>query len=193
MIELFKGKITPQDWAINGAILAGVAVVCAAFYFLLYTPQLQAIADREAELDTVRTELRKVKELAANIDELRDEAEKWEELVALFEERLPDEREIPLLLQNFESLGDEIGLRLQLSQLPTVTDQNKETIPYRVVCRGTFHEIVTFINVLERQQRYLRVSDLEIKEQSGGASEATFTLSTFRFVQREVRPEGARQ
>jgi len=192
MFEIFKGKVTPKDWAFNGAIVAGAAVLCAAFYFLVYTPQIQAIADREKELDEVRTELRKVKELAANIDELRDEAQKWQELVQLFEERLPDEREIPHLLQNFERLGDEIGLRLQLSQLPTITDQNKETIPYKVVCRGTFHEIVTFINVLERQQRYLRVSDLDIKEEQAGVSEATFTLSTFRFVQSDGRPEGVR-
>lgn len=191
MFDFFKGKITPQDWAINGGILAVAAALCAAFYFFVFTPQLETIAQQETELAEVRTELRKVKELAANIDALREEAQKWQELVELFEERLPDEREIPSLLQSFERLGDEIGLQLELSQLPTIKDSSKETIPYKVICRGNFHEIVSFINVLERQQRYLSVSELEIMEEQAGVSEATFTLSTFRFVQNENRAEGA--
>jgi len=65
-----------------------------------------------------------------------------------------------------------------------MTDANKETIPYEIIARGDFHEIVQFINLLERDQRYLKVSNLDIGEEIAGISEATFQLSTFRFIQR---------
>jgi Tfp pilus assembly protein PilO len=71
------------------------------------------------------------------------------------------------------------------------TDSSKETIPYKVTARGTFHQIVSFINRLERDDRYLAISDLDIKEEQAGVSEATFTLSTFRFLKSSEAPQTA--
>jgi Tfp pilus assembly protein PilO len=106
-----------------------------------------------------------------------------QELVTQFQERLPESREIPTLLKQFEGFAGEIGLRVELSQMQRVTDARKETIPYSVVARGDFSQIVRFINRLERFQRYLKVSDLNIGKEEAGVAEATFTLSTYRFIE----------
>lgn len=185
MLDFFKGTVTPKDWAFVAGILTVAAIACAGFYFFLYTPQLETIATKQTQLDEVMKTLQKARETKAKIEERRKEAQQWEQLVEMFQQRLPEEREIPALLQKFEALGDELGLRLELSQMPTSREKNKERIPYQVVARGTFHQIVTFINLLEREQRYLMISDLEINEEEEGVSEATFTLSTFRFLQTE--------
>jgi Tfp pilus assembly protein PilO len=76
-------------------------------------------------------------------------------------------------------------LRVELSQMPRVTDERKETIPYSVTARGNFHQIIQFINRLERFQRYLKVSDLNIGKEDEGVAQASFTLSTYRFIQSE--------
>jgi Tfp pilus assembly protein PilO len=49
---------------------------------------------------------------------------------------------------------------------------------------GDFHQIVGFINRIERYERYLKISDLIINEQKQGVSEAQFKLSTYRFLQK---------
>ena len=183
MIDFFKGKVTPKDWAITGGIFGVTVLLCALFYVFVYEVQVQQIASVDASLQDAKRQLQQAREIAKNIDVLREEAQKWEQLVKSFEERLPEEREIPVLLQKFESMGDKIGLRVELSQLPTIQDQRKETIPYKVVARGTFHQIANFINLLERDKRYLKVSDLDIGPEEGGISQSTFTLSTFRFLQ----------
>lgn len=187
MIEFFKGTVTPKDILFVAVVLSIAGLLCVGFYFGLYTKQQAVLLEVNAEREVVQKDLREAREIAANIDALRDEATKMEQLVELFEKRLPDEREIPMLLRRFEGLGQRAGLRVQLSQMPTSADATKETIPYKVTAEGTFHQILHFINLLERDERYLKVSDLDIGEEKASASRATFTLSTFRFLQPSTR------
>lgn len=189
MLDFFKGRVTPKDMLYCGVIVAVAVVLAVAYYFLLHQPAQVEIAKMETEMTGLQRELVQAREIDKNIETLRLEAKKWQELVALFEQRLPTQREIPGLIRKFEAISDEIGLRVELSTLPTMRDTKKETIPYKVVCRGSFHQIVTFINRLEKDERYLKVSDLDIEEEEAGVSEASFTLSTFRFI--EATPEEA--
>jgi Tfp pilus assembly protein PilO len=182
MMELFKGQITPRDYAISGGIAAGAVLIALAFYFIIYTGQTAKMDELNAQLRKVRADLKLANETKDNIGQLRADKSKMEELVAQFEHRLPESREIPTLLKQFEGFAGEIGLNVQLSQLPRITDTNKETSPYSVKAWGNFHQIVSFINRLEKFQRYLKVSDLKIVQSETGA-EASFTLSTFRFIQ----------
>ena len=181
MLDYFKGTVTAKDWAFVGAILGATAVLCAAFYVLLYTRQQNKLADLKDEMKDIRSQLTDARYINEHIEELESESKKAVRLVELFEARLPDQREIPKLFRQFEALGGELGLSVGVELLPIVSDVNKETIPYKVTARGNFHQIVGFINLLEQDQRYLKISDLDIGEEEAGISEATFTLSTFRF------------
>lgn len=182
MIEFFRGKVTPPDMIFAAVVVAIAAAVCAGYYFVLHTRMLDEQATLQASLDEAQGNLKRAREYQANIDALREEARKWEELVTTFEKRLPDEREIPQLLRKFEQLGYDSGLRVELSQSRSTTDTKKETIPYEVKAFGNFHQILEFINQLERYDRYLKISDIDIGEEEAGVSEATFVLSTFRFI-----------
>lgn len=183
MMDFLKGTVTPKDW-IAVAVILGVAVaLCAAFYFVLYTKEEAKIQEIAAADAVVVADLKLARETEKNIDALRTEAAKMQELTTQFEQRLPEGREIPTLLKQFETFAGEIGLRVELSQLPRVSDEKKETIPYNVVARGNFHQIVSFINRLERFQRYLKISELNIGKEEDGVAQASFTLSTYRFIQ----------
>ena len=184
MMEFLKGSITPKDWMANGGILGFTVVLCVIFVFLIRGPQQEAFAKRQAEINTMQDSINKAKEIEKNIETLRVQAMKTQELVAQFEKRLPESREIPTLLQKFEGFAGEIpGLNVQMSQLPALREEKKETIPYSVTAKGSFHQIASFINRLERYERYLKISDLKIGEEKDGVAEATFSLSTFRFIQ----------
>lgn len=183
MREFLRGTVTPKDWAAVGGILGVTAVACVVFYFLVYGPQQTTIVEIDAKDKQVMADLKVARDTEKNIEQLRADAAKMQELVKRFEERLPETREIPTLLRQFESFAGEVGLRVELAQLPRVTDEKKETIPYSVKAYGSFHQIVSFINRLERFQRYLKVSDLKIGEEKEGVAESSFTLSTYRFIQ----------
>lgn len=190
MIGFLKGTVTPKDWMFVGVILGLTALLCAVFYFLVYQPELQRLDQTRKELADAQTELANRKQLAANIDALRADTAQIRELVSDFEERLPSEREIATLLTQFEDIaGDVGGLDVQMRAQTARPEGAKLTIPYRIVVRGSFHDITEFINRLERFKRYLKVSELQVGPEKDGVSEAEFTLSTYTFVENDT--EGA--
>ena len=186
MMDLFKGKVTLQDWIFVGVVLAVTVGLFVAFFFMVYTSKKVAIASQAEAYDTITEELREAQKIDANIDALQAEADEMSNLVNLFEQRLPDEREISGLLRGIERQAGELGLRVQVQSEPTRTEGNIEVIPYEVTAMGRFHEIMTFINMLERDERYFKISEIDIGEEEDGVSEAVFVLSTFRFIQDEI-------
>jgi Tfp pilus assembly protein PilO len=186
MMDMFKGKVTLQDWIFVGVVLAVTVGLFVAFFFLVYTGKRVTIAARAEEYNKVSEELKAAQKIDANIDALQEEADKMNNLVSLFEKRLPERREIPSLLKGIETQAADFGLRVEMSTLPPRVEANIEVIPYKVVAIGKFHDVVTFINMLERDQRYFKISDIDIGEEENGVSQTQFVLSTFRFIQDEA-------
>ena len=183
MNELFKGKVTPKDWMYVGGFAVFLAAVIAAFFVVVEKKQLEQLAKHEADYDQLGTQLADAKQKQENIDKLRVDMAKTQEVVNLFEKRLPSDREIRTLVTDFERTAREVEVAIDVSRQGTSRDQRKETIRFNVTAEGDFHQIATFINRLERDERFIKVTDLAIKEQKAGVSEATFTLSTYRFLQ----------
>lgn len=185
MKDFLKGTVTPKDWMFVGIVLAITVVLAAAFYLLIHTKKQEQIAVIEKEIAERNLQLKEARATKLKMDEgeFELEANKMAELVERFDERLPEEREIPRMLGQFESKAFEVGLEgYDLKPMRVIQDANKEILPYQVTARGTFHEIVNFINQLERNQTYLKISDIDIGEEEDGVSEASFVMSTFRFT-----------
>src|SRR5690554_2653995 len=125
MIDFLKGTVTPKDWAFVAIVMVVTGLLCVLYFFLFHKPGTEEMAFMRQELIELRADLERARETNANIDALREEATKMETLVDMFEERLPERREIPALLAKFESLGDDIGLRVELTQMPSSLDASK--------------------------------------------------------------------
>ena len=190
MLDFFKGTVTPKDWLFCGVVIL-IAAGAASGYFLVLDKSAQAkLQGVEAQIAKTKQDLDFAYKTRDDIEALREESRKMNLLVDGFEQRLPTEREIPRLLSQFEEMSANAGLKVELAALPPITEQKKETIPYRVKAYGKFHQIVSFINDIERDERYLKVSDLDINEEKDGISPATFTLSTFRFIENNTAGGG---
>ena len=183
MMDFWKGTVTPKDWAVVGVILGATVFLGAAFYVFVHGGQVRAHEQLVAENARVAARLQTALETQRNIGDLRARAEQMQQLVEQFEDRLPNTEEIQALLRQFELFAGEIGLGVELSKLSPVADARKEVIPYSITARGTFHQIATFINRLERYERYLKISELNMGRADGGLATASFRLSTFRFRQ----------
>jgi Tfp pilus assembly protein PilO len=183
MMNFLKGTITPKDWAINAGVLAAIAAIIAAFYFMVHSGQRASLAVILADDQQVSADLAEAKRIDSAIGGLREETAKIEKLVGDFEERLPSHREIPTLLREFEAMAAEENIEVELSPLARSQDGRKETIPYSIVAHGDYHEIAGFVNRLERFKRYLKISDLNVGPSKDGITTARFTLNTYRFLQ----------
>ena len=183
MIEMLKGTVTPKDWAFAGIVVC-IALALASVYVLFVSgEQERRLEEIAAERQTVTADLELARNTRDNIEALREETAQIQALVEDFERRLPLRREIPQLLEEFEALANEVRLDVELAPQPRIVDTRKETIPYSITAYGDFHQVASFINRLERFERYLKISELSISEQRQGVCEARFTLSTYRFRQ----------
>lgn len=182
MIDILKGTPLPQDWMALGGILSAAAAVGAAFFFLVYQVQLEEAARIEAEDSIVVANLEKVRKIESEIENLRRETKEISELVASFEQRLPSSRELVQMQTDIEDMAIAVDIKMKVDPRTPIIDASKETIPYSVKATGTYHKVATFINLLERYVRYLKVSDLKMKSEKGETS-ASFTLYTYTFIE----------
>lgn len=183
MIEFLRGTVTPRDWIAVVGIVGLSAAIAAGSHFLVHQRQQEVLAAVLSEDAQVQLDLHQAQGFDSEIKTLRDQTEKIDALVSEFEERLPSGREISTLVNEFERMADEENINVDLTPLPTSTDEHKETIPYRIKAHGNFHQISSFINRLERFKRYLKISNLYIGPEIDGRTTAQFTLNTYRFLQ----------
>lgn len=182
MLDILKGTVTPKDWMAVGVMLGIMAAIVAVYVFFVHKRQTEALEAVRSQMTSVQRDLDEANRRALEIDDLREETQKINQLVLDFNKRLPTEREIPDLVRQFESMANDVGLSHSLKPEVSLQDETKETIPYSVSTFGNFHQTASFINRLERFERYLKISDLKIEEEDAGVSKASFTLSTFRFL-----------
>lgn len=189
MLEFFRGKVTPKDWAFVLVIVAVCALLVGLFVLVVQKKQQEKIGAVEVQVTQKAGELAEAKHNAANIDALRALEKYTARLSEQLRLRLPDEQEFADFLQTLENIGDHHELNLSFKSGKTRREQFKETQPYTVTATGDFHRIMRFVNDLECYERYVRVDDIDIKYIEAGASEAKFVVSTFRFL--EPEPETA--
>jgi len=189
MIEFLKGTVTPKDWMAVGIIIAAMLALIVLFVFIVHASQKDKLAKLEQQDADLIHNIQRARELERDIEKVRTDTEKFQLLVRQFERRLPYEHEIPSLMRDFEDLANDVGIRSSVDSQARRAEAKKETIPYKVTARGDFHQIASFINRLERFKRFVKISDIEIaleggkQEQAEDQAKATFTLSTFRFIQ----------
>lgn len=191
MLDFFKGTVTKQDWIFCGVVLT-VAVALAAVYFsVVLRMQSTALESAQASLAQQKKKLEEQVSWKNNIDKLRDQTAKAQKIAEGFEQRLPTESNIT---QFIGSVGDALraaGVSLSgnkggLQSLPKGKTETGNLViyPYRVSVLGDFHQILTLINLLEKDTRFFKVSDIDIGEEKNGVIEGKFNLSTYSFKQK---------
>lgn len=186
MIDFLKGKVTPRDWVAVALLLGVTAGIVGVFYFMVHEKKLEEIEAANTRNDAVEEDLVKARKIHAEIDNYIKETNQIRRLVAEFETRLPTRREVTGLIRVFEDMAASEDIDIDLEPMNPITEENKETIPYRISATGDFHSVASFINQLERYERYLKVSDLDMDPYKDGMSTFKFTLNTYRFIKNDT-------
>ena len=162
-----------------------LVVLVAAFYFLLYKDQGERIKKLKATISDQEKKLVTLKQAAARAPvlekELAEAQEEFERLLAF----LPDQKEIPALLENVSKVGAEVGLENILFQ--PQAEQVREfyaVIPVRLDLRGTYHELGVFFDRVSKLNRILKVEALNMVRQKDTQDlQVGCTIVTYRFVE----------
>lgn len=165
----------------------------SAFYFLQYKPQADRIRKLKSDISDQEKKLRELKQAAADVEVFEKDLAKSEEELAQVLTLLPDQKEIPGLLENVSLLGAEVGLENVLFQpQPEQPFEFYAAIPVRLDLVGTFHELATFFDKISKLDRILKVQDLTVaRQKEGSLLQVTCTIVTFRFLEKAAQADVA--
>jgi type IV pilus assembly protein PilO len=165
-------------------------VICGLFYFLQYQDQQtrikklrNSISEQEKRLATLKQAATQVASLEKDLAQSQEE---FERLLAF----LPDQREIPGLLEKVSELGAEAGLENILFQ--PQAEQPRDfyaAIPIRLDLVGTYHKLGVFLDSISKLNRILKIENISlVRQNDSSAIQVSCTAITYRFLEQASQP-----
>lgn len=157
--------------------LAGIVVVAAGVTLLVILPLRARTSSDYAAIEDRRTQLVKLQRVARRINDLQQEITRLEDSLAFFENRLPEEREIDVILREVWLIAEAKSLaarsiRTKASEvMPRYNSQ-----PINMTLEGKFPAFYDFLLSLERLPRITKVRQMQITKSPLAEGEVTVDL-----------------
>ncbi|MGA3114751.1 MAG: type 4a pilus biogenesis protein PilO [Syntrophobacteraceae bacterium] len=181
--EKLSGLSTMQKVLLFAATLL---ILGAAFYFLKFQGQMDTLTQLTGQITNQRNKLVTLKAAVAKVGVLEKEIAQSEEELTKLLMLLPDQKEIPGLLENVSRLGSKVGLENILFQpQPEVIKEFYATIPIRLDLLGTFNDLGVFLDSISKLDRILKVESLTLtrqKDKQGALLQVACNIVTYRFL-----------
>ena len=191
-IEQF-GKLKASHKLMIGGLLVGL--VAATFYLLFY---------QEIEENIQKEGMRKgqlAKELGEYTTQLKTKHEYQEQIQLLYRkrqialEKLPEDEEIPSLLQKIDGLGKIVGLQMTtFARMNPMETDFYSIIPVNMEMEGTYHQIATFFHYIGKLTRIVNITNIELsspkQERTGKVTLSAKVLATTYRYRKEDKSRG---
>jgi type IV pilus assembly protein PilO len=146
------------------ALVGGVVVVVLGLYgyFLIY-PMWEDKGKLEGDLEKLQGDLRQKQLIAANRPKLEKEIKDLEAKLEQVLVRLPEEKDIPRLLTQVNTLGQQSGLEFLLFR-PVVPVRKGfyAEVPIDVRVEGQYHTVAGVLDKVSKLERIVNISDFRI-------------------------------
>jgi Tfp pilus assembly protein PilO len=144
------------------AVIVAVVIAGAAGFLVVLPLSRQTNTDRAA-IDERRAQLVKLQRVARRISDLQQEVKRLEGALAFFENRLPQEREIDVILREVWLTAEAQSLTTR--SIRTTVSQSMPRYNYQpitLVLEGPFEGFYEFLLGLERLPRITKIRQMQI-------------------------------
>ncbi len=168
-----------------------------ASYVFLFEPRQRTMAEARAEIRGKQAKLAQLEAATANIADLGREIDHLTEAISMFEQKLPAQREVEVILKQVWELAS----KHQLTPKSVRTDKPLNTaayseLPIKMVIVGDFDGFYSFLLDLEKLRRITRTPEMKLKKLTGGDDQgqmqADLILSIFFDAQANAQDGGTR-
>ena len=188
---LFANIPKRQLYLLLGLLGAGLL---AAWWYVLFQPAWAEWDQLQTQLASLEQQLFQKRRIAANLPHLEAEIKQLQERLKASVARLPEEKEIPTLLTQVNSLGEESGLAFTLFRPQAAVKKDfYSEVPIQVRVEGSFHALGAFFDRIGKMERIVNIGALNVAPAPatgpGGRRRgadlsiiADFSATTFTFV-----------
>jgi type IV pilus assembly protein PilO len=198
-LEGLKGYFTNipnrQIYILLAVIAAGL--VAADLYFLMM-PMWEEKGKLETDLAKLQADLAQKQAVAANRPQLEAEMKELERHLAAALVKLPEEKDIPRLLTQVNTLGQQSGLEFQLFRPGALVRKGfYAEVPIDMRVAGQYHTLGLFLDRVSKLERIVNVSDIKVaplsaQQQLGGRTVvAELKATTYTFLEKGGTTGGA--
>ncbi|VAW36349.1 hypothetical protein MNBD_DELTA02-100 [hydrothermal vent metagenome] len=172
-------------------ILIGINVIIVALFVqFMVKPKLKEMAKLGVESIAISVQLEENRSIAKNIPKFRKEKEELELKLKKALSQLPNEKEIPNLIESISNAGKDAGLKILLFRpLPEVPRGFYAEVPVSMNVEGTYASIYNFCRKVSELSRIVNVEGINVQVGDSGKKlkgnpliKADFVATTFRFI-----------
>jgi type IV pilus assembly protein PilO len=167
-----------------------VAVAVLTGYYFLMLPLWEEKGRHEDTLQKLQTDLQRKQLIAANRPKLEAEIKALEKELAEALVRLPEEKEIPKLLTQVNTLGLQNGLDFLLFRPGALAKKGfYAEVPIEIRVEGQYHTLGGFLDRVSKLERIVNVSDIKVtpltaKGRSDRTVVADLKATTYTFLEK---------
>ncbi len=169
----------PQKIAIG---VVGLVIVAGLAYFLLLSPRKAERDGLFQQNEALRAELSKARADEANLHEFRAQAAALRRRLDAARERMPAEKEMPVLYRQLSDLALRSGLNVALfaPKAPEARAGFSE-VPITVTAETSYHQLGAFFDRVGRLPRLVALNDFRLTgiNQPTGTLRAELNMATY--------------
>lgn len=191
-LEEFK-QLNPKDpgtWPIVPKVvvlLAVLAVIPAAGFFLDTQGQLEQLEAGRAQEVKLKDDYLNKKRLAVNLDLYKQQLREIDTQFGALLKQLPNRSQMDALLVDINQAGLGRGLQFELFK-PASSETSREfynELPIQVKVTGTYHDMGAFASDVGQLSRIVTLNDVAIETAKDGSLAMDSVARTFRYLDEE--------
>ncbi len=170
-------------------LILAVLAILIVNYLVFVSPTEDEIANLQTQVQQLDSQLAQKRVIARNLSRYRVEVERLKQRLNEALTLLPNEAEIPELLQKLAALVEQSDCQMSIfePQAEVIRDFYA-SIPVKMAVTGNYHSIAVFFDKVAKLARIVNVSDIELKEpkleNKKVVLQASFVATTFKFVEK---------
>lgn len=190
------GRLRQRDWAIIFIVLSLVGA--GLWYWFMYRPTQDRIAELEAEISRLDTQIERGEAARRNLPALRLAVAELEQDRREFLSQLPIESEVADYIDTLRvSAADTDVIVASLGQGGGGEDiEDVRPISFNLATSGTFAQTMAFLGTLEELQRFTKINQVSLsvsEDADDPALNASYDFTVYVFAgedpgDREVQP-----
>jgi len=172
-------SLSRLPWYLQLALFVVLSAGAAgAYYYVLDLPTQDRIAERERELEGLRSRISKGLATARQLPAVRNEVAELQERLESSRKILPDEKDAADLLRRVHTLAVQSNLTIRgFRPQATNTRQLHAEWPISLELEGTYHNFGTFLDRVSKFPRIINVSGLVIRGKQQPQANATVDIT----------------